>query len=72
MPQEDPWEVEAEGPKLLADTLLEPGAWKEHKGGLCSVPTQPKGTFCGFAVTSSVKRRACLRVKEVPLEWRVQ
>lgn len=62
---------EAKGPKL-SDLLLEPGAWKEHKGGLCSVPAQPGSISVGLLSLQVPKGGSgWLRFKEVPLEWRV-
>lgn len=65
--------MEAEGPKLLADTLWEPGAWKGTQRGLCPVPVQPKGTFAGLLSLQVPKGGSvCLRFKEAPLAWRVE
>lgn len=73
MPRRISGDVEAEGPKLLADTLLEPGARKGTQRGLCPVPVQPKGTFAGLLSLQVPKGGSvCLRFKEAPLAWRVE
>ena len=56
--------VEAEGPELLAEALLELEAWKGTQRGLVFRPNPARGHLCGLVVTSNAIRRVRLAEAE--------